>query len=41
MASSRPQRRPKLAVWKFASCDGCQLRLLDCEDELLSLAGRG
>lgn len=27
--------RPKLAVWKFASCDGCQLSLLDCEDELL------
>jgi sulfhydrogenase subunit delta len=32
-------RKPKLAVWKFASCDGCQLTLLDCEDELLSLAG--
>ncbi|MGD0380385.1 MAG: oxidoreductase [Acidimicrobiales bacterium] len=30
--------RPTLAVWKFASCDGCQLSLLDCEDELLSLA---
>ena len=30
--------RPKLAVWKFASCDGCQLTLLDCEDELLDLA---
>lgn len=30
--------RPKLAVWKFASCDGCQLSLLDCEDELLLLA---
>ena len=29
--------RPKLAVWKFASCDGCQLSLLDCEDELLAL----
>lgn len=29
--------RPKLAVWKFASCDGCQLSLLDCENELLSL----
>jgi Ni,Fe-hydrogenase III small subunit len=27
-----------LAVWKFASCDGCQLTLLDCEDELLALA---
>jgi coenzyme F420-reducing hydrogenase gamma subunit len=32
-------RRPKLAVWKFASCDGCQLTLLNCEDELLSIAG--
>lgn len=32
------QRRLKLAVWKFASCDGCQLSLLDCEDELLALA---
>lgn len=31
--------RSRLAVWKFASCDGCQLSLLDCEDELLSLAG--
>jgi sulfhydrogenase subunit delta len=31
-------RVPTLAVWKFASCDGCQLSLLDCEDELLSLA---
>lgn len=33
-----PDKRPKLAVWKFASCDGCQLSLLDCEDELLSVA---
>jgi len=32
--------RPKLAVWKFASCDGCQLSLLDCEDELLTVAGQ-
>ena len=39
MPASRPARRPKLAVWKFASCDGCQLSLLDCEDELLRLAG--
>jgi sulfhydrogenase subunit delta len=31
--------KPKLAVWKFASCDGCQLSVLDCEDELLALAG--
>ena len=33
-------RKPKLAVWKFASCDGCQLSLLDCEDELLAIADR-
>jgi coenzyme F420-reducing hydrogenase gamma subunit len=33
-------RKPKLAVWKFASCDGCQLTLLDCEDELLAIADR-
>jgi coenzyme F420-reducing hydrogenase gamma subunit len=30
---------PTIAVWKFASCDGCQLTLLNCEDELLALAG--
>ncbi|NJL29569.1 MAG: oxidoreductase [Thermoanaerobaculia bacterium] len=33
------ERKPKLAVWKFASCDGCQLSLLNCEDELLQLVG--
>jgi len=33
------RRKPKIAVWKFASCDGCQLSLLDCEDELLAVAG--
>ncbi|MFK0175108.1 oxidoreductase [Streptomyces xanthochromogenes] len=31
-------RVPSLAVFKLASCDGCQLTLLDCEDELLALA---
>ena len=31
-------KKPKLAVWKFSSCDGCQLSLLDCEDELLAVA---
>lgn len=30
--------KPKLAVWKFASCDGCQLTLLDCENDLLAIA---
>jgi sulfhydrogenase subunit delta len=33
------RRKPRLAVFKFASCDGCQLSLLGCEDELLALAG--
>jgi coenzyme F420-reducing hydrogenase gamma subunit len=32
--------RPTVAVFKFASCDGCQLSLLDCEEEFLTLAGR-
>jgi coenzyme F420-reducing hydrogenase gamma subunit len=32
-------RGPRLGVFKFASCDGCQLSLLDCEDELLAVAG--
>lgn len=36
--NGNPRARFKLAVWKFASCDGCQLSLLDCEDELLALA---
>ena len=31
-------RRMSIAVFKFASCDGCQLTLLDCEEELLDLA---
>lgn len=30
--------RPRLAVFKLASCDGCQLTLLDLEDELLAIA---
>jgi len=37
--AGQDQKRPKLAVWKFASCDGCQLTLLNCEDELIPLAG--
>lgn len=34
-----PAKKPKVAVFKFASCDGCQLSLLDAEDELLVIAG--
>lgn len=30
--------KPRLGVFKFSSCDGCQLSLLDCEDELLAIA---
>ena len=30
--------KPRLAVFKFASCDGCQLSLLDAEDHLLAVA---
>jgi coenzyme F420-reducing hydrogenase gamma subunit len=33
------KKKPRLGVFKFASCDGCQLSLLDCEDELLAVAG--
>jgi len=29
--------KPRVAVFKFASCDGCQLSLLDAEDELLAV----
>ncbi len=32
--------RASLAVFKLASCDGCQLTLLNCEDELLAVAGK-
>jgi coenzyme F420-reducing hydrogenase gamma subunit len=38
--TNRGRRKPSLAVFKFASCDGCQLTLLDAEDELLQLARR-
>jgi sulfhydrogenase subunit delta len=37
--SSDRKRKPRIGVFKFASCDGCQLSLLDAEDELLALAG--
>jgi coenzyme F420-reducing hydrogenase gamma subunit len=35
---ARGAGKPKLAVWKFSSCDGCQMSLIDCEDQLLALA---
>ncbi len=39
MADETTDRKPRLAVFKFASCDGCQLSLLDAEDELLEICG--
>jgi len=39
MATETTTRKPTLAVWKFASCDGCQLTVLNLEDELLAIAG--
>jgi len=34
------EARPRLAIFKLASCDGCQLQLLNLEDELLDIAGK-
>jgi coenzyme F420-reducing hydrogenase gamma subunit len=34
---SKSSAKPKIGVFKFASCDGCQLSLLDAEDELLGV----
>jgi len=34
-----PDAKPRVAVFKMASCDGCQLQLLDAEEALLELAG--
>jgi coenzyme F420-reducing hydrogenase gamma subunit len=39
IGESDPGYKRKLAVYKFSSCDGCQLQLLNLEDELLELAG--
>lgn len=38
--SRKSNVKPKLAVWKFTSCDGCQLSLLDCEEDLLAVVSR-
>ncbi|HET9436517.1 MAG TPA: hypothetical protein VFO50_06640 [Candidatus Limnocylindrales bacterium] len=37
---SSAARRPRVGVVKFASCDGCQLTILDVEDHLLEIAER-
>ncbi len=39
MSTSTVATRPTVAVFKFSSCDGCQLSLLSCEDELLGVVG--
>jgi len=35
--AAKKAARPKLGVFKFASCDGCQLSILNLEDDLLAL----
>jgi coenzyme F420-reducing hydrogenase gamma subunit len=42
LGARRPidEHRPRVGVVKFASCDGCQLTILDLEDELLAIAER-
>ncbi|MCS7026406.1 MAG: hypothetical protein NZV14_16540 [Bryobacteraceae bacterium] len=35
---SEKRAKPKIGVFKFASCDGCQLTLLDAEEDLLAVA---
>ena len=40
IGSGRPETaRPRLAVHKFSSCDGCQLAFLNLGEDLLTLAG--
>ena len=39
-ARSATNQRPRIGIVKFASCDGCQLTLLDLEDELLAISER-
>lgn len=39
-AATESSHKKTVAVWKFTSCDGCQLSLLDCEDELLTVASQ-
>jgi sulfhydrogenase subunit delta len=36
--TSKLSSKPKVAVYKFSSCDGCQLSILNLEDEILDLA---
>jgi len=38
--TASPDTKPRLAVFAFASCDGCQLQLLDAHNQLLAIADR-
>ena len=40
MPGTAVKARPTVGIVKFASCDGCQLSLLDLEDELLDVVGK-
>lgn len=31
--------KPKIAFFSFTSCEGCQLQVLNCEDEMLDILG--
>jgi len=37
--NSKNKAKPRIGVFKLASCDGCQLTILDAEDEFLAIAG--
>ena len=36
---TKKTKKPTVAVYKFSSCDGCQLSILNMEEELLDLVG--
>ncbi len=40
MVAVAARQRLRVGVVKYASCDGCQLSLLDLEDDLLDIVGR-
>ena len=31
--------KPRVAFHDFTSCEGCQLQVLNCEDEILAILG--
>jgi len=40
LSDSTPRNKPRIAVFKLTSCDGCQLSILSLEDDLLLLDAR-